>query len=80
MPYLPGFSPWIAHHRALMTLFEITGYRIIWATVVAFLVRLGRWTLLFLTQEADEQFPGVVSPVDQVMPGRSTDASMISIP
>ena len=34
-----------------MTLFEIRGYGVIWATVVAFLFRLGRWTLLFLTAE-----------------------------
>ena len=40
-----------------MTLFEIAGYGIIWATAIAFLFRIGRWTLLFLTPELPNSMP-----------------------
>jgi hypothetical protein len=48
---LQNLDAWVAYHRELMTLFEITIYVIAWATVIAFLFRIGRWTLLLLKPE-----------------------------
>lgn len=45
MPIVSNVNAWVAHHRLLMTLFEITTYVVAWTTVIVLFFTIARETL-----------------------------------